>query len=79
MKRFIKCSTSSCKATGRTWSEFIRNIESTLGYEVDSAYRRTSDQLILMYLDGAEYEGEVTRYSDGTYELICDNIYPARM
>lgn len=75
MKRYIKCSTNTCKATGRTWSEFIRNIKSDLGYEVDSVYRRTLDQLILMYLDGVEYEGEITRYSDGTYELVCDNIY----
>lgn len=74
MKRFIKCSTGSCKATGRTWSELIRNIESTLGYEVDAAYRRSPDDFIALYKDGESYLGEVTKYYDGMYELLLSNI-----
>lgn len=72
MKRFIK---GHAKATGRTWSSFVEAVKSTLGYEVDSAYLRSPEQFILLYKDGTCYEGEVTRYYDGTYELICDNIH----
>lgn len=52
MKRYIK---GACKATGRTWSSLVESIESILGYEVDSAYRRRPDDFIALYKDGESY------------------------
>ena len=61
MKRYVKCSQSTLKATGKTWSSFVQNVESALGYEVDSAYRRGPDNFIALYKDGESYRGEVTK------------------
>lgn len=63
------------KATGKTWEDFIISIESDLGYEVDSAYKSQPDQWIIMYKGDKTYEGEVTRYFEGDYELVAENIH----
>ena len=73
--KYVCCSTNDCKAVGRTWADFIQSIETDLGYEVYSAYRRFPDPFILLYKSGHEYGGEVTRYHHGGYELVCDNIF----
>ena len=75
MKRYIKSSKSSDKVIGKTWADFIQNIESQLGYEVDSADKRKPSQFIDMYKDGKYYVGEITRYYDGTFELMEYNIH----
>lgn len=62
-------------ATGKTWEEFIKNVEDTFKFKVDAAYREHPDQFIMLY-DGPKcYEAEVTQYSDGSYELVRDNIH----
>ena len=75
MKRYIKSSKSSDKVIGKTWADFIQNIESQLGYEVDSADKRKPSHFIDMYKDGKYYVGEITSYQDGTFELLGYNIH----
>lgn len=58
---------------GLTWSGLIQEL-SERGYEVDSAYHRSPDQWIVAYKDGKSYDIEVTRYSEGDYEVHPDNI-----
>ena len=58
---------------GLTWSGLIQEL-SERGYEVDAAYRRSPDQWIVAYKDGKSYDIEVTRYSEGDYEVHPDNI-----
>lgn len=55
--------------TARYWEELIEEIESE-GYEVDSVDKHNPGQWIIAYKNGNEYEIEVTRYFDGTYEII---------
>lgn len=71
----VNASTSNAlKAVGRSWSAFIDNVKSQLGYEVDSADRSHPSEYILLYKDNNTYEGQVTRYSDRSYELMDYNI-----
>ena len=68
--------------TGKTWKEFIKNLELDSDYEVDSAYRRKYDQWIeLTDNNGDIYDAEVTMYRDRfgntTYELVDYNITPS--
>lgn len=73
-KRYIKCSNSTNTITGKTWDEFIKNIESQTKFKVDSASKRRYCQFIDL-IDGPDlWEGEVTKYSDGSYELLMDNV-----
>lgn len=58
---------------GLTWSGLIQEL-SERGYEVDAAYHRSPDQWIVAYKDGKSYDIEVTRYSEGDYEVHPDNI-----
>ena len=58
---------------GLSWSGLIQEL-SERGYEVDAAYRRSPDQWIVAYKDGKSYDIEVTRYSEGDYEVHPDNI-----
>lgn len=76
----FKESASSKKYTGRTWGEFIKDIEANSDWVVDSVDRNSfGGQIhnsILLYnknKDGV-YVGEVTKYSDGSYELMDYNI-----
>ena len=75
LERYIISSKSSDKVIGKTWADFIQNIESQLGYEVDSADKRKPSHFIDMYKDGKYYVGEITRYYDGTFELMKYNIH----
>lgn len=59
--------------TARYWDELIEEIESE-GYKVDSADRHKPAQWITAYKDGNEYEIEVNKYSDGTYEVVKADI-----
>lgn len=65
----IQSSSDLLQYTARYWAELIEEIEYE-GYQVDSADRHKPAQWITAYKDGSEYEIEVTRYSDGTYEIV---------
>lgn len=65
------------KIVGVTWDEFLKNIEEQTNYSIDSAFRRHPNQWIeLVGKDGQIYDGEVTKYDDGEYELLYTNIHP---
>lgn len=55
------------------WSAFIDQLKNA-GYEVDSADKRQYSQWITLYKNGLKYSAEVTKYSDGDYELQSSNI-----
>lgn len=65
----IQTSSDLLQYTARYWAELIEEIESE-GYQVDSADRHKPAQWITAYKDGNEYEIEVNKYSDGTYEIV---------
>lgn len=67
--RNITSSSDLLQYTARYWAELIEEIESE-GYEVDSADKHKPAQWIIAYKNGNEYEIEVNRYSDGTYEIV---------
>ena len=69
----IQSSSDLLQYTARYWAELIEEIESE-GYQVDSADRRNPAQWITAYKDGNEYEIEVNKYSDGTYEIVKADI-----
>lgn len=72
-----KESESTAKITGGTWDEFLKNIEDQTTYSVNSAFKRHPNQWIeLIGKDGQIYDGEVTKYEDGEYELLYTNISP---
>ena len=64
------------KVTGYPWKSFIKNIEETTNFLVDSAYRRNPSKWIELIDKNTKqiYDAEVTKYSDGTYELMLYNI-----
>ena len=65
----IQSSSDLLQYTARYWAELIEEIEYE-GYQVDSADRHKPAQWITAYKDGNEYEIEVNKYSDGTYEVV---------
>ena len=65
----IQSSSDLLQYTARYWAELIEEIEYE-GYQVDSADRHKPAQRITAYKDGNEYEIEVNKYSDGTYEIV---------
>lgn len=69
----IKCGSDLLQYTARYWAELIEEIESE-GYEVDSADKHRPAQWITAYKNGNEYEIEVNKYSDGTYEIVKANL-----
>lgn len=69
----IKCGSDLLQYTARYWAELIEEIESE-GYEVDSADKHRPAQWIIAYKDGNEYEIEVSKYSDGTYEIVKADV-----
>jgi len=80
-KLHIKESMSAKKYTGYTWRDFINNIESNSSYKVDSLERDmigSRHDSILLLKPGSDtlFIGEVTKYSDGEYELMDYNIHP---
>lgn len=84
MKRYIKCSKKKSgvdflKVTSKNWDEFLNKIEEATGLKVDSAYRRKyrgEDDILLVDEKAREtYHAGITKYTDGTYELMSYNIY----
>lgn len=71
--RTIKSGTGMLQYTARYWAELIEEIESE-GYKVDSADKHRPSQWITAYKNGNEYEIEVNKYSDGTYEIVRADI-----
>lgn len=79
MKRVIIASTGSKKVTGQTWDEFCNNVKDQWGFDVDGADRRRYSKWICLIKDNMIYDAEVTKYSDGTYELMYHNITEAEL
>ena len=82
--KYTKESYSDVKYVGKTWKDFIDSIEYNSEYVVDSSerdMRGSRHNSVLLLKPGFDklYIGEVTRYSDGTYELMDYNIHPARI
>ena len=70
-----KTAGSDC-ITSRTWAGLIDQFESNTGLLVDSAYLNWPQKYIYAYDSGnTEYEIEVTRYYDGTYEIANMSRY----
>lgn len=64
------------EAEGSTWNEFIRNLEENNEVKVDAAYRyKYTGDKIIFYRDNQSFEGEVTRYFNGDYELNNYNVH----
>lgn len=81
-RRKLRESHSDKTYTGKTWKNFINNLESNSNYKVDSAYRRRYDHYIeLIDNNGNIYDAKVTMYKDRfgntTYELVDYNIAPS--
>lgn len=74
----ITCSRKSNKsevlAKGKTWKEFISNLETEKDVEVDSVYKNKYDDFIEFYSNGELFEGEVTKYHGSDYELLRENV-----
>ena len=67
---------SDVAAKGSTWEEFISNLEEENDVKVDSAYReKYTGEKIIFYKDGKSFEGEVTEYFNGDYELMRYNVH----
>ena len=72
----ITQSESDVAAKGSTWEEFISNLEEENDVKVDSAYRnKYTGEKIIFYKDGKSFEGEVTEYFNGDYELMNYNVH----
>ena len=75
MKKYIRASAGSPKVTGATWQKFLENIESQTPYSVDDHHWDEPDSRhVVLWKDGKRYDTEITRYSDGEYELMLQNI-----
>lgn len=78
MKRYIRASADSNKiVSNKGWYDFLKKIEEATGMKVDSAFkrRRKGDNWIQFTSpEGEIYEAEITEYSDGSYELLNENI-----
>lgn len=84
MKRYIRSSTKRneitfLKVVDRNWYNFLNKVEEATGLKVDSAYRRKyrgEDDILLVDEKAKEtYHAGITKYTDGTYELMSYNIY----
>lgn len=77
MKLHLKESEGTEKVTGRTWKQFINNIENETRFTVADIDKTKPGQWITLFdKDHRWYEVEVTKYSDGEYELLLDQTYP---
>lgn len=66
-------------AEGSTWDEFIKNLEENNEVKVDSAYRyKYTGDKIIFYRNNQAFEGEVTEYFNGDYELMKYNVHKIR-
>lgn len=62
------------KINTQTWSDMIKEL-SKYGFKVDASYKRGPDgDRAEMYYNGNTYEGEFTKYFDGTWELMRYNV-----
>ena len=68
-------SKSSKKYTGKNWKEFVKDIESKSDYSVKD--EKVPVKWLTLYKKNEVYMGEVTRYSDGYFELMEYNIHKA--
>ena len=75
MKRSILSSAGSTKYVGRTWSDLLDELERA-GYVINSAYTKPSPW-IEVRRNGKLYDVEVTKYHDGSYEVMEYSIYEA--
>lgn len=82
MKRYIRGSKISELAlgmevlVGQTWSKLVESIYDNTEFIVDFEYiDNPQKHIFLIDPDHNEYEAEVTRYSNGQYELRVDNIH----
>ena len=67
------------EAEGSTWDEFIRNLEKNNEVKVDAAYKyKYTGDKIIFYRDGQSFEGEVTKYFNGDYELNKYSVHKIR-
>ena len=73
--RRILSSINPNRVVGRTWSDFIRNLEDKTGIAIDSIYRNRYEQFIEGYKDGKIYEMEVTKYFDTGHETSYETCY----
>lgn len=74
MKRVV-ASYSAKSYNGRSWDELIMQLDRA-GYEVDSAYRSHPHKWIEVIQNGCIFDAEVTKYFDGSYEVMEYNITP---
>lgn len=75
MKRVV-ASYSAKSYNGRSWDELIMQLDRA-GYEVDSAYRSHPHKWIEVIQNGRIFDAEVTKYFDGSYEVMEYNITPS--
>ena len=83
MKRVIRASSSlddlslgMITLVGQTWQQLINAINDSTQFTVMSESTSHPNQFIyLTDPDHNEYEAEVTKYSNGQYELRIDNIH----
>jgi hypothetical protein len=67
------------EAEGSTWDEFIRNLEENNEVKVDAAYKyKYTGDKIIFYRNNQSFEGEVTKYFNGDYELNKYNVHKIR-
>lgn len=67
------------EAEGSTWDEFIKNLEENDEVKVDAAYRyKYTGDKIIFYRNNQAFEGEVTKYFNGDYELMKYNVHKIR-
>ena len=60
------------KITG-TWKDILEGLRKD-GFEVSEYYNTRPSHWLMLRKDGREYEAEVTKYFDGSYELMKYNI-----
>lgn len=70
--RRTRCAQSN-KITARTWNDLIVQL-SEMGYNVSEPARSIPSSWIYAFKGTDEYEIEVTRYFDGEYEIMLNNI-----
>lgn len=61
------------KVAAPTWSSLVGKIKEH-GYEMDSADAAHPTKRATLYRNGDEYSATITRYSNGEFELMRDNI-----
>lgn len=75
MKKVIKASSNRDEfvVRGNTWNETINKMKD-LGFDVDSAYRRSPEDVVPFYYGKECWLCEVTKYFKGDYEIRSENM-----